>query len=602
MTFGNPLGLLALAAIPVIVAIHLFRRRFRPHPVAGLFLYGTTSTPVAAGRRRERLLVRPSLLFELACVLALTWHLADPHFGASQRRVHTIVVLDSRVRMAALGDDGKTAWERGEAELRAQLEALARDDRVTLVASGSPPRILAGPAARPDRAIASLAAFEPSGAWHELDSALTLAADLARRDEARVVLVSDRPPAASQLTERLGLIARGQTRPTSGLTDARWVRSGKERVLARVLAYGGSPRTRPLRLVDAAGQVLQRRVVDLVPGRPVGVTFELEGEVPDTLTLTLEGEDPLASDDSATLVRPAPRLVRVAFGDGVPGPLTRALLLNPGVLRVSPSDPYDLLVLTRATSDTPPLPASGTWELHLVPGQASPVLGPFLAARGHELMRDLDFAGCVWAGAADPTRDPIPDGAVELLRAGDALLMSEERFGRERIVALHADLIRAPLIRHAVWPALVANLVEARRAALPGPRRTNLPLGQATTLTLPAGTRRATLTTPGGDAESGAALVADDQGVALVAGLSQTGQHALRGPDGASLGSLNGLMLDARLMDLVAASSETRATAAAGETDVARIRSAAEHLIPLVLAFFAAALAWWSFRREETRA
>jgi len=37
--FTTPLGLLALVAIPAIVAIHLFRRRFPIRPVAGLFLW-----------------------------------------------------------------------------------------------------------------------------------------------------------------------------------------------------------------------------------------------------------------------------------------------------------------------------------------------------------------------------------------------------------------------------------------------------------------------------------------------------------------------------------------------------------------------------------
>ena len=38
MIFATPWGLLALLAIPGIIAIHLFRRRFPVRPVAGLFL------------------------------------------------------------------------------------------------------------------------------------------------------------------------------------------------------------------------------------------------------------------------------------------------------------------------------------------------------------------------------------------------------------------------------------------------------------------------------------------------------------------------------------------------------------------------------------
>jgi hypothetical protein len=53
MIFTSPLGLLALLAIPAIVAIHLFRRRFPPRPVAGLFLWQAVTTD-AAGRRKNQ--------------------------------------------------------------------------------------------------------------------------------------------------------------------------------------------------------------------------------------------------------------------------------------------------------------------------------------------------------------------------------------------------------------------------------------------------------------------------------------------------------------------------------------------------------------------
>ena len=54
MMFTTPLGLLALLAIPAIVAIHLFRRRFPVRPVAGLFLWQTLQpTPVGGAHDRE---------------------------------------------------------------------------------------------------------------------------------------------------------------------------------------------------------------------------------------------------------------------------------------------------------------------------------------------------------------------------------------------------------------------------------------------------------------------------------------------------------------------------------------------------------------------
>ena len=51
----NPLGLFALAAVPAVLALHLFRRRFRPRTVSALFLWDEPPDATPAGRRRERL-------------------------------------------------------------------------------------------------------------------------------------------------------------------------------------------------------------------------------------------------------------------------------------------------------------------------------------------------------------------------------------------------------------------------------------------------------------------------------------------------------------------------------------------------------------------
>ena len=71
MIFATPLGLLALLAIPAIVAIHLFRRRFPVRPVAGLFLWGVVRQTPEGGGRVTRLPITRSLILECLAALAL---------------------------------------------------------------------------------------------------------------------------------------------------------------------------------------------------------------------------------------------------------------------------------------------------------------------------------------------------------------------------------------------------------------------------------------------------------------------------------------------------------------------------------------------------
>ena len=57
MGFSNPLGLLALLAIPLVLYLHLFRRRFEPRRVSALFLFAADALPAAA---RAAAQARPS--------------------------------------------------------------------------------------------------------------------------------------------------------------------------------------------------------------------------------------------------------------------------------------------------------------------------------------------------------------------------------------------------------------------------------------------------------------------------------------------------------------------------------------------------------------
>jgi|GEM_PF-802101 len=605
MSFGAPWGLLALLAIPAIVAIHLFRRRFRPRPTAGLFLWGDARLTPAAGRRKQRLVWRASLVFEILAALALTWFLSDPHLGHRERARHLIVVLDDRARLQATLPDGGTVADALRARVKERLEALDRDDRVTLVVSGSPARILAGPAARSFEAAELLSRWQPRAPIHPLDDALGLAVDLAtegatgEQQTANLLVVSDRTPPG--LAETAGLLTRGLARPASGVADARWIRAADgERLAVRVVAHG-APALRTL-VVRAGDLELARREVSLGPEESSTVVLGLPKDPPETLTVALLGEDPVAVDDRVELVRPPSRAVRVAIAvpPEVAAPVQRALAAVDGVTLVADADAADLVFLG---ADIPAPTGGQAWTLRLAPGEGPVVIGPFLAARGNALLRGLDFTGVLWVGAPEGEGDD-PGSAV--LVAGATGLVSEARLGRTRHITAHLDLSRSNIVDHPAWPGLVANLVAARRAALPGPLRTNVPLGQAARVTVPVGRDLLKVVPPGGGVPL--ELAADALGEVLVPPLSAPGEYRLElgpdpavgpAPEDARWGRMNAMLVGPDLSDLGGAGATQRAPADLGEGDVERRRGAAAHLIPLLIALLAGLAAWIAFRREE---
>lgn len=97
----NPWGLLALAGVPVIIAIHLLRRQSREVTTSTLFLLEKIPASKEGGRRLQNL--RQSLPFWLqiaaVCVLALL--LAQPRWPDPASHARVSIVLDSSASMGA---------------------------------------------------------------------------------------------------------------------------------------------------------------------------------------------------------------------------------------------------------------------------------------------------------------------------------------------------------------------------------------------------------------------------------------------------------------------------------------------------------------------
>lgn len=548
--FANPLGLLALLAVPAVVGLHLYRRRYRPHAVGALFLWEEFADAPSAGRQRTPLTRSASFWCELLAALLAALAIAGPRPLASEV-THRVVVLDGSASMSARGADGTTAWDRGRTWLENELERLPRRARVTLVASGPSAVTLAGPAALRDVALAALESFEPAAASHALEPALDLGEGLAGDGE--VWLVTDAPQPAGA---RVSVHAFGEALDNVAIVRASRRADGtREAIVLGVTNFTGADLEREVELfeldpltAERRGPALTRTTVELSPGSEASVTLELEGSSRSMLEASIAGSasDALAVDDRAILAPTAPRPVHVAVR-GSDAVRDAALLANARVERVAPSvvlvDSIDEAQLVLDLDGGSNLRAdAGTWVLRAgVDGEPTAWLGPFLVERRHRLMDGVSLSDVAWVGARDLALRGAP-----LASAGDAPLVLERRANGGREIALNADLAAGTFTRSPDWPILLANLIEWRRDALDGPREVNLVLGEALRIGAPSGGRWRLF----GPLDSGAESREQEGAGELVFGdIDRCGLYALE-RDGRLVTHLGVSFLDASESDL----------------------------------------------------
>ena len=499
----EPWGLLGLLAIPAILVIHLFRRRFPVHPVAGLFLWPEPTRDPSSGRRREKLRRSRSLFLELLLAALLTFILLDLRRPTARDVEHLVVVLDTSASMTAR-DANHDTLEAARERMRGLTSTLRRNAAVTIVTTERPPVVLAGPAATVSEARARIAGFTARriGRGHDPLAAFELAREISGSD-ATLHWITDRDDEEFSAAGSVHLHAVGQARPNTALLAVRRERRSDkgqdqeqerdaggddnvDRIFLRLRHFGNDRASVTVDVTRTSDDTsLAREVVALSPDGETRIAFDVAAGDAD-LRITIP-TDALAVDNEAILVRPAPRRVRCRIGRTSPGVRT-FLERTLGVIDTA-------VVIAHKTDETPdnnrpvdilftgPLAATGatesTWWCRIgafaPPTDTDPVSDttttpsgddrrhPVIVDRSHPLTRNFYPDGLRW-----PARTSRVDLGFPLASRGSTTLIGETRRGEAIDIAVNVDFDASDLVDRPAGVTLVHDIILLRRAALPG--------------------------------------------------------------------------------------------------------------------------------------
>jgi len=307
MFFANPWGLLALAAVPVLVAIHFLQERSRRVRASTLFLLERAAPLPAGGIRWEKF--RNSLPFwmQLLAATALAWLLADPRWIAQESRQTVAVVLDSSASMQAARQKTLDLLAR---RLAAWDAVAARTDWHLLETGPGRPPLYAGrelPAM-----LAAARGWRPTLGTHDCSESLAIAATLVPPGAGAVILVTDRP---TEVPGGVGLLSAGAAFDNVGFSGGD-VEGAGDGAAWRVLVtnHGAAPQERAVtaRSAVAGGEPLPLglpEINSLAPGA--------DPHAPGALARRRRADRAGAHERPFQLRRhPAARAARAADGEG----------------------------------------------------------------------------------------------------------------------------------------------------------------------------------------------------------------------------------------------------------------------------------------------
>jgi len=396
---ANPWGLLVLAGLPAILAIHLLRRKSRQVVVSTLFLI-ERALPSSEGGRRIRVLRNSFPLWvQLLAVAALAWLAAQPRWIDRTSTQTVVAVFDESASMSAFR---REALARARAELRRLAGAASQTQWIVIGSDRS--RLAAGSDLEAVLAEAGKT-WRPALGVHDPSEALRLARMLAG-EQGCVIFLTDRPPARGTSAAASNWIAVGRPIENVGFIGAR-----AEADHWSALIKNCSPAAREVRW--RAGEKAPWQSAQLGPG----ATTEISGAWPektDRLTLELEN-DPFALDNRLPLIRPREKSLGlfVAPGEDFAKLFEQIARLATPAQPASPAE-ADAALGTYDPKVPQAPPGNAILFLADADPSAKPLTGPIVAEN------DPLMEGLSWQGLMARESDPMPP------QPGDAALLWQE--------------------------------------------------------------------------------------------------------------------------------------------------------------------------------
>jgi Aerotolerance regulator N-terminal len=442
--FANPLGMLALAGIPVVILLHFLRRKSRQVTVSTLFLVHRAMPSSEGGKRIRRFRNTLPFWVQLLAIAVLALLLAQPRWIDSRSAQTIVAIFDGSASMSAFRKESLLA---AATELKRMESASAHTQWIILCSDGS--RLAAG-------SELSGVLTEAERAWrpvlgaHGVTEANRLARTLAGPDGSVVYFTDHTPPAEE--ASGISWIAVGEQIENAGflgvsIEESKWT--------ALVKNFSKSVRDVRWRISGEAEWRTQR----LDPGE----TAELSGDLPagiDRLTLELEG-DRFGFDDRAPVIRPRPKTlaIRVADNEAFRSIFEKVLhIAEPAEIAVSGTPDVSLEVSNplnpRTFSDVAIIFAEDS-------GKPGKLLSGLVVSENHPLMKDLNWQGLV---ARDTFGIAYREGDLPLLWQGDRpLIFMRTRDSLPQLI-FNFDIRRSNAARLPAFGLLIYRFLSARRA------------------------------------------------------------------------------------------------------------------------------------------
>lgn len=302
MTLANPLGLLALTAIPIVIAIHFLQRKAQVIPSSTLFLLEKTQKESTSGRKFERLINSIPLWLQLLIVLIITWILVQPRFVKSNTTQRIAIVIDSSASMSVFTTETKAKIQ----EILPTLQNKAEQLELWLHQSNtSKSRLYHGNSI--GELLSTIDNWKPLDGANDPTHALRISRSLAGAQGA-LIYITDTPRESTPYNAHTHSI--GTYKHNCGFTGISFEQKNNQHIWQTLVRnYSNQPQTRTWYLENDKKQRTPEKSITIQPGKIIS----LKGTIPNgsTKAKLVLSPDNFTLDDTLPIIIPQPKTLNI---------------------------------------------------------------------------------------------------------------------------------------------------------------------------------------------------------------------------------------------------------------------------------------------------
>ncbi|MCM8711783.1 BatA and WFA domain-containing protein [Clostridium sp. SYSU_GA19001] len=178
-----PAALFFLISIPVIIAMYILKQKFEERKISSLYLWNQVIKDIDVNTPWQRLKSSLPLILQIILALLLTLALTDPFLlikGRGEQNI--IIVIDTTGSMKAAYEDS-TKFEEGIKRAEKLIRSLRTGSKITLISSGSKPRIEISLSENKEDAINKLKNIKITNAAGDINDSLSLVKSISKQDK-----------------------------------------------------------------------------------------------------------------------------------------------------------------------------------------------------------------------------------------------------------------------------------------------------------------------------------------------------------------------------------------------------------------------------------